>query len=90
MALTQTKISETGERGLAFYHEDIKHRLTDADKGRYVAVDCISGEWEIGDTIDSAEKLLSRVPNADVLIVRHIIIASGYWGSGSRELATCK
>ena len=90
MALTQTKTNEIGERGLAFYHEDIKHRLTDADKGRYVAVDCISGEWEIGDTIDSAEKLLSRVPNADVLIVRHIIIASGYWGSGSRELATCK
>ena len=90
MTLTQTKINETGEMGLAFYHEDIKHRLTDADKGRYVAVDCISGEWEIGDTIESAEKLLSRVPNADVLIVRHIIIASGYWGSGSRELATCK
>ena len=90
MTLTQKKINETGEMGLAFYHEDIKHRLTDADKGRYVAVDCISGEWEIGDTIESAEKLLSRVPNADVLIVRHIIIASGYWGSGSRELPTCK
>ena len=56
MTLTQTKINETGEMGLAFYHEDIKHRLTDADKGRYVAVDCISGEWEIGDTIESAEK----------------------------------
>ena len=25
-------------------------------RGRYVAVDCISGEWEIGDTIDSGGK----------------------------------
>ena len=90
MTLTQTKTSEPGWRGLAFYHENIKHRLTDADKGRYVAIDCISGEWEIGDTADSAEKLLSRIPDADVLIVRHIIIASGYWGSGPRELLTCK
>ena len=90
MTLTQAKTSEIGERGLAFYHENIKHRLTDADKGRYVAIDCISGEWEVGDTVESAEGLLSRVPDADVLIVRHIIIASSYWGSGPRELPTCK
>ncbi len=89
MTLTQ-KTREIGKRGLAFYHENIRHRLTDADKGRYVAVDCISGDWEIGNTVESAEKLLSRVPNADVLIVRHIIIASGYWGTGPRELPPCK
>lgn len=89
MTLPQPRSSEIGERGLAFYNENTKHRLTDADKGRCVAIDCVSGEWEIGDTVESAERFLSRVPNADVLIVRHIIIASGYWGSGPRELPTC-
>ena len=44
---TKEEKLKVGERGMSFYENDIAPRLTDADRGCYVAIDVNAGEWEI-------------------------------------------
>ncbi len=48
------------------YDDEIKHRLTDADYDKNVAIDVDSGDWEIGGLNDSMKRLKSRRPNATI------------------------
>ena len=59
-------------RGLAIYERDIVPLLSDADEGRFVAVDVNSGEWEIADTREARAILRARVPDADIFLLKHI------------------
>ncbi len=75
---SKEEIEVAAERAKRFYHDDIKHQLTDADKGRYIAIDGNTGEWEIGDSDDVVDRLKARVPDALVHTITHITMVSEY------------
>ena len=82
MLRSQDELKSVAQRGDKHYHDHIKHQLTDADKGRYVAIDVNSGEWEIADGREAVDRLLERVPSADIHLVRHIVyhtVSFGYF-----------
>ena len=57
---------EGRRRAAAIYNEKILPKLNlDADKGRYVFIDALSGDYEIGgyDDWDAAVKLVTRRPD---------------------------
>ena len=83
---TEEEIRVAAGRARSHYHDHVKHQLTDADKGRYVAIDGKSLEWEIGDTDDISEVLRARVPDAIIYQLRHIIIVSEYIGAVPDEI----
>ena len=72
MLRTQRELESVARRAEQRYHETIKHQLTDADKGRYIAIDADSGEWEIADGWEAVDHLRARVPDADIHLIRHI------------------
>ena len=80
MVRTKEETEAAGARGLAIYEKDIAPQLSDDDRGRYVAIDINTGEWEIDDTRDATEILRARVPDADILVLTHIDISTGYVG----------
>ena len=43
---TEEEIRVAVGRARSHYHDHVKHQLTEADKGRYVAIDGKSLEWE--------------------------------------------
>ncbi len=51
-----------------------------------MAIDVNTGEWEIDDTRESTEIVKARVPDAYVFLLRHIDIATGYFGGALRGL----
>ena len=82
---TEEEIRVATDRAKSHYFDKIQHQLTEADKGRYVAIDGKSLEWEIGDTDDISEVLRSRVPDAVIFQLRHIIMVSEYIGAVPAE-----
>lgn len=80
MLRTKEETDAVGKRGMAIYERDIAPQLTDEDRGRYIAIDVNTGEWEIDDTRDASSRLRSRVPDADILVLTHIDISTGYVG----------
>ena len=86
MVRTKEERDAVGARGLAIYESEIAPRLSDDDEGRYVAIDVNSGEWEIDDKEDVTEILRARVPDADIFLLRHIYIVTGYFGGPPRGL----
>jgi hypothetical protein len=62
---------EAARRGSQLYDQQVRPRLTAADNGRFVAIDMDSGQWEIDvDEIAAEERLLSRLPDAQIWIER--------------------
>ena len=80
------KPATRGQRALDYYYDVIQHQLTDADKGRYIAIDVETLEWEIADTREAEHKLRTRIPDAYIVTLRHIYIASTYWGAAPPEV----
>ena len=79
--LTDDEIRVAVERAEAHYYDVIKDQLTDADKGRYIAIDGNTLEWEIDDTDACCDTLKKRVPDAIIYMVRHITIVSAHIGA---------
>ena len=72
MLRTSEQIQETSRRGLEFYHEQIKPIIGDEYQGSFVAIDAITGEYEIGETeMEVVDNLKKRVPDPDVLVLVH-------------------
>ena len=86
MVRSKEDTETVGQRGLTIYEREIAPQLSDDDRGRYVAIDVNTGEWEIDDTRDATEVLRARVPNADIFLLRHIDIATGYFGGAPKGL----
>lgn len=84
MVRSKEATEAAGARGLEIYERDIAPQLSDDDRGRYVAIDIKTGEWEIDDTRDASEILRARVPDADIFLLRHIDIVTGYFGGVPR------
>ena len=80
MVRSKEETEAVGERGLAIYESDIAPQLTDNDRGRYVAIDVNTGEWEIDDTREASSRLRARILNPDIFLLRHIDIVTGYMG----------
>ena len=84
---TKEEINSTADRAESYYFSHIKDQLTESDKGRYIAIDANTGEWEIDDTRQASERLRERVPDANIHLIRHIIMVSEYFGAVPDELA---
>jgi hypothetical protein len=77
---------EFARRGDALYEKEIQPKLTPKDKGKFLAIDIETGEYELGrDELRTGERLRARIPEAQIWIVRvgyravHRIAGGGWW-----------
>ncbi len=73
MADTKRRYSkeEFAQRGDSIYENDISPQLKTEDGGKFAAIDIESGAHEIdGDELEACDRLRSRVPGAQIWIVR--------------------
>lgn len=62
---------EVARRGDVIYERDIRPRLKPADKGKFVAIDIETGEYEVADNVLAAcDGLRARVPDSQTWLVR--------------------
>jgi hypothetical protein len=62
---------EFARRGDAIYENDILPKLLPKDRGKYLAIDIESGAFEIAaDEMKAGDKLLARIPEAQIWMVR--------------------
>jgi hypothetical protein len=62
---------EFARRGDAIYETDILPKLTAKDVGKFLAIDIETGEHEIAaDEMKAGDKLLARLPEAQIWMVR--------------------
>jgi len=58
---------EHGRKGREMYHRLIEPQLGNELRGKIVALDIDTGEFEIADkTLEAADKLLARLPDAQI------------------------
>ena len=85
---TEEELRAIGNRAIDYYLDHIACQLSDADKGRYIAIDVNTGEWEIDDTDASADRLRARIPDARIHVIRHILIVSEYLMSPNMAISS--
>jgi hypothetical protein len=62
---------EFAKRGDAIYQEKILPKLTAKDRGKFLALDIETGEYEISRSeMRAGDKLLARLPDAQIFMVR--------------------
>src|SRR5437016_13107288 len=62
---------EFARRGDAIYEKDIRPKLAPKDVGKFLAIDIETGEYEIAaDEMKAGDKLLARLPEAQIWMVR--------------------
>jgi hypothetical protein len=72
MAIRQRRysIEELSRRGTALY-EQIRPQVEAGNRGKIVAIDIDTGEYEVGDnTLMACERLIARSPDAQIWSVR--------------------
>jgi hypothetical protein len=76
---------EFARRGDELYDSQVRPHLKKKDKGRFVAIDIETGEWEIGDEeMDVVDRIWARLPDPQPWVVR---VGFGYVHSfGGRGL----
>jgi hypothetical protein len=73
MATTKRRYSkeEFARRGDAIYEKKVRPQLNPDDEGKFVAIDIETGEFEIDeDEMEAGDRLLARVPDAQIWMVR--------------------
>lgn len=73
MAATEhaQRLAEEARLGQAAYDQHVRHKLRPEDDGKYVAVEIHSGDYEIdADDYQAIERLLARLPEARILLLR--------------------
>jgi hypothetical protein len=73
MALQQSRYSkeEFARRGEAIYQQRIRAPVEPGNKGKIVAIDIETGEYEVGpDVLTATDRLLARLPDAQIWCVR--------------------
>jgi hypothetical protein len=64
-------MEEHARRGMAIYEEYVRPRVEAGNRGKIVAIDVESGEFELAaDTLAASERLLARYPDAQIWCVR--------------------
>jgi hypothetical protein len=62
---------EFARRGEELYARNIRAKVEAGNKGRIVAIDIESGEYEMGeDVLAATDRLLARLPDAQIWCVR--------------------
>jgi hypothetical protein len=62
---------EFARRGDSIYENDIRPQLKPTDAGKFVAIDIESGIYETDeDEMEAGDRLLARIPEAQIWIVR--------------------
>jgi hypothetical protein len=62
---------EHARRGKALYEKDVRPQVEAGNIGRVVALDVDSGAYEVADdTLAASQRLLARVPSAQIWCVR--------------------
>ncbi len=62
---------EFARRGTEIYERDIRPLVEAGNKGKIVAIDIETGEYEIAeDTVTASEHLFQRLPDAQIWFVR--------------------
>jgi hypothetical protein len=78
---------EHARRGNELYEQTVRRQVEQIHRGRIVAIDIETGEFELGDnTLAASEKLLARSPDAQIWCVR--IGEQGVHRFGPRSTAT--
>ena len=63
--------TEFAQRGQTLYEQKVRPVLTDADEGKFVAIDIETGAYEVDpDDYLATERLLRRQPNAQIWLCR--------------------
>ncbi len=73
MSSTKPRYSreEISQRGDAIYESDIRPSLKSGDDGKFVAIDVDTGSYEIDeDELTASDRLLARIQNAQIWLVR--------------------
>jgi hypothetical protein len=73
MTVRQPRYSkdEFAQRGDEIYHRDIRPQVEADHQGKYAAIDIETGAWEMdADDYTATERLLGRVPDAQIWLVR--------------------
>ena len=64
-------LEEFARRGDAIYEKTIRPKLSSKDKGKFAAIDIETGDYEISSSeMKAGDKLLARIPNAQIWMVR--------------------
>jgi hypothetical protein len=73
MAATQRRHSkaEFARRGDAIYEKQVRPQLKLADQGKFAAIDIETGDFAVDtDELKAGNKLLKRIPDAQIWMVR--------------------
>jgi hypothetical protein len=73
MALQQPRYrkEEFARHGEDMYQQQIRAQIEPGNKGKIVAIDIETGEYEVGpDVLTATDRLLARVPDAQIWCVR--------------------
>ena len=68
------------DHALEFYHHTIKPQLSEADRGRFIAIDPATETWEVGEHREVIDKLTERVPDVAPAIITHLDITYHWRG----------
>lgn len=72
---------EFARRGQAIYEQRVRPQVEEGNRGRIVAIDIETGEFEVGDdTLAASGQLLVRCPEAQPWLVRIGYKAVHRWG----------
>ena len=87
---TQPRYSkdEFAHRGDAIYESQLRPILEKGSEGKFVAIDIESGAYEVdGDELAASDRLLARVPNAQIWLRRIGSRYARHFGSYPRSPA---
>lgn len=67
----QMDVTEIARRGNAIYDSQIRKTVESGNKGRIVAIDVDTGEWELGDDLLTlSDRLHAHRPSAQLFAIR--------------------
>lgn len=69
--LPRYSMEEFAQRGQTLYERDIRPLVETGNKGKIVAIDIETGEYELAeDTLTASDRLYARVPDAQIWCIR--------------------
>ena len=81
------KKEEFAKRGDAIYEKDIRPKLTSKDRGKFLAIDIETGEYEISRSeLKAGDKLRVRLPQSQIWMVRVGYAAVHSFGGQQRRV----
>ena len=64
-------LEEVCQRGMEIFEQQIMPKLHPSDHGKFVAIDTLSGEYELDENdYSSIMKMRARIPNAEIFLAR--------------------